>query len=243
MPENYQLIELDSVDSTNRYLKDYCRQQLPDKMLFCQTHRQTAGYGQLQRSWSSNKDSLIFSIAYPLATKQRINGLVSLHLASLIQQTLVSLNPTETIKLKWPNDLYNAQGKIAGILIEQVIKNDYQALIIGVGINRQSEQTHQMLSAIEQVGAVAFFDDQRFFQTLHDKLIAQPLTEIDYDDLHGYWQAHDYFAYQETLQLIEQQQSQLVQYIGIDEQGAAQVLLEHQLKTLSSGQSSLRKLN
>ena len=44
--------------------------------------------------------------------------------------------PKQKFKIKWPNDIYLEDRKLAGILIETIIlKNNIQNLIIGLGLN------------------------------------------------------------------------------------------------------------
>jgi BirA family biotin operon repressor/biotin-[acetyl-CoA-carboxylase] ligase len=55
--------------------------------------------------------------------------------------------PEENIQIKWPNDIYVNQKKIAGILIENQIKgNQIAASIIGIGLNVNESDFPENLS-------------------------------------------------------------------------------------------------
>lgn len=237
----FQTIELDSVDSTNRYLKDYCLEGRPQQAVFCFTKKQTAGYGQQQRSWLSNNDSATFSLAYPLDVKAKITGLMSLQIAVLLQQTLLEIIPssTENLYLKWPNDLFNEQGKVAGILIEQIIKKDYRCLIIGIGINRHQENQKTL---IDGASSLPMFEINKLFDCFFSKIKSTGLVGFSADDLHNHWQKNDYFKIGEDVKIVSPKIEQQAYYLGINREGQAKVQINQQTQLLTSGQTSLRKL-
>lgn len=122
---------LPSVDSTSSELMRRVRAGLAEPVLLA-AEEQTAGRGRLGKGWHSRAgQSLTFSIALPLAPASW-SGLSLAVGVSLAQ----SLHPD--IRLKWPNDLWLQQRKLAGILVETASTGDSQArrsVVIGVGIN------------------------------------------------------------------------------------------------------------
>ncbi len=95
--------------------------------------RQTAGRGRLGRSWVGDAgESLTFSIGLPLAPADW-SGL-SLAVGVCLAE---SLHPR--IQLKWPNDLWLSDRKLAGVLIETASFGQGTAaaryVVIGIGIN------------------------------------------------------------------------------------------------------------
>lgn len=236
--KNYDLIALESVDSTSRFLKDYVSENRPNKPLFCTTKNQTAGYGQQKRSWITNEKSAIFSLAYPLDKDYVLSGLVSLHIASLLHQTLTELT-ADTLYLKWPNDIFNDSGKVAGILIEQVIKKDYRVFIIGIGINRDASKATPLS---EGSSSVKHFDLEVFFQNFFKKIQQSELQNYSQQELAHYWQLNDLFKRDETVKLISLDIEEQGIYLGVNPQGQAVIKLPDTIKTLSSGQTSIRKI-
>lgn len=230
----YKIISLESIDSTSRYLKEYVAENRPNKPIFCTTKVQTSGYGQQQRSWVTNQDSAIFSLAYPLDASFKISGLLSLHIAALLHQSLNELTAT-ALYLKWPNDIFNAQGKVAGILIEQVLKKEYRALIIGIGINRGK--------AVEIAGSssVEPFDLEHLLECFFLKIQQAGLQNYSEVELTKYWQAHDLFQINETVRLISPEKEAIGLYLGINPQGQALIEVGGEIQTLSSGLTSIRK--
>lgn len=239
MQAQYQLIKLKTVDSTNRFLKDHLIKQQPVIPIVCITEEQTAGYGQQGRQWHTNNKSAIFSIAYPVATTAAVSGLTSLQVARLLHQSLQELIP-DSLFLKWPNDLFNDDGKVAGILIEQVIRKDYRALIIGIGINLEHPNLYT------NAGGLTAFDTESLIAKLMQQFDKQGLLPASADNLLDYWKLHDFFKVGEAIALITTDKDNRKRdgtYCGINSNGQALVKINDTLITLSSGVNSIRKVH
>ena len=102
---------LAEVASTNSELMRRARDGQTEPTLLV-AERQTAGRGRLGRAWHSGRgDALTFSLGLPLAPADW-SGL-SLAVGVSVAE---SLHPQ--LRLKWPNDLWLDDRKLAGILIE-----------------------------------------------------------------------------------------------------------------------------
>ena len=131
---------LPQVDSTNTELMRRARSGRLEPVLLV-TEQQTAGRGRLGRQWLSGADragsaptALTFSLGLNLAPEDW-SGL-SLAVGLSVAQ---SLHPD--IRLKWPNDLWWHDRKLAGILIETAnlgAANAGRYVVIGIGINIQT---------------------------------------------------------------------------------------------------------
>ena len=101
--------------------------QLSPQVLVAQ--RQTAGRGRMGRVWrSAPGSSLTFSLGLCLEPVQW-SGL-SLAVGVALAQ---ALHPD--VRLKWPNDLWWQERKLAGILIETTHRGNSHYAVIGVGLN------------------------------------------------------------------------------------------------------------
>lgn len=125
---------LPEVDSTNTELMRRAKAGQVEPILLV-AEKQTAGRGRLGRDWhdlaaraSASLPALTFSLGMPLSP-QEWSGL-SLAVGVSVAQ---SLHPA--IGLKWPNDLWLKERKLAGILIETAVFNGQRYAVIGVGIN------------------------------------------------------------------------------------------------------------
>lgn len=142
-----QLIHLPQVSSTNTWLKENCA-TLPHGSVAL-TDNQTAGRGQRGNSWEAEPGkNLTFSIMLrPTALHPSrqfiISELVSLAVVSALRQHLAPCIEQQRIKVKWPNDIYVDNMKIAGILIEHSISSsEILHTVAGIGLNvNQTEFT------------------------------------------------------------------------------------------------------
>jgi BirA family transcriptional regulator, biotin operon repressor / biotin---[acetyl-CoA-carboxylase] ligase len=125
---------LPTIDSTNTELMRRARAGRTEPVLLV-AEEQTAGRGRMGRAWLSGGSplrSLMFSVGLPLAPAEW-SGLSLAVGVSLAE----SLHPR--VQLKWPNDLWLAGRKLAGVLIETASFGEGRAAaryaVIGVGIN------------------------------------------------------------------------------------------------------------
>ena len=110
-------------------------QQLPDGYHVF-TYEQTGGRGQVGNTWhsQSEKNVLLSTLIYPHELHIVEQFILSEIVALAAKRTLDKY--TEGICIKWPNDIYWHNKKIAGILIENSIVGAHIKLCIaGIGIN------------------------------------------------------------------------------------------------------------
>jgi len=96
---------------------------------------QTSGNGQRGKSWESAiGDSLLISVVIEpnIPTKNQFS--LSKCVALALYDFLTS--HTNDVSIKWPNDILVGKQKIAGILIQNILKgNKITHSVIGVGLN------------------------------------------------------------------------------------------------------------
>ena len=135
-------IHVESVDSTNSYASEMLRQIELSEGSIIYTFEQLNGRGQRGNIWESEplKNVALSLVLHPkflTADKQfLLTKITSLAVADLMAEMLEdSINPKK-ISIKWPNDIYVNDKKIAGILIENTLKEaSIQSSVIGIGIN------------------------------------------------------------------------------------------------------------
>jgi BirA family transcriptional regulator, biotin operon repressor / biotin---[acetyl-CoA-carboxylase] ligase len=136
-----KVIKLKTVDSTNNYLSNVTL-PLPEGSVVT-VHHQTNGRGLGKNTWESEPGkNLTFSIILtPLFLKAAQQFYISKTIA-LALSDFISLY-TDRVSIKWPNDIYAGDKKIAGILIENTIEGaNLKQSIIGIGININQEKFH-----------------------------------------------------------------------------------------------------
>ncbi len=130
------LIELDITDSTNEYSKKLIKDNDVEEGTVILADFQTKGKGQKEGYWESEKGkNLTFSIIlYPNFLDVQKQFYLSMSISIGIVEFLSRLSVRS--KIKWPNDIYIKDRKVAGILIENSIKrNIIASSIVGIGIN------------------------------------------------------------------------------------------------------------
>lgn len=142
---------LPEIDSTNTELMRRCRAGQTDPVLLV-AERQTAGRGRLGRQWHTPPGTaLTFSLGLVLQPADW--GGLSLAVGTSLAESLGRASGA-AIRIKWPNDLWLHECKLAGILIETASAGaapsgpDTSAaryVIIGVGINVRAPQGEWVL--------------------------------------------------------------------------------------------------
>lgn len=129
-----QIEILKKIDSTNNYLMS--SKVGPSKNLVCLAEEQVSGKGRNRRYWvSSFARNIALSIRWNYdSLPYGISGL-SLAIGIAISRTCKSLGLND-VKLKWPNDVYINEKKLAGILIEiQGEPRGPCGVVVGIGLN------------------------------------------------------------------------------------------------------------
>jgi len=133
---NKKLIFLTEVESTNNYANQLVLSKAADEGTVVLAQHQKKGRGQQGNGWESEagKNLLTSIILFPhflSASKQ-------FYLSKIVSLAVVEFLKIETndITIKWPNDIFIKNKKVAGILIENSIKGqNISSSILGIGLN------------------------------------------------------------------------------------------------------------
>jgi len=140
MKTNQNFIFLTEVESTNNYANHLVLSKAAGHGTVVLAQHQKMGRGQQGNSWESEfgKNLLMSIILFPNflpAAKQFYLSKIS----SLVLADFVKSEKAE-VTIKWPNDIYVGDKKLAGMLIENSIKaNHLDSSIIGIGLNLNQE--------------------------------------------------------------------------------------------------------
>lgn len=123
--------------STNEFALDLIAKNNPIEGTVVTADFQTAGRGQLNNSWESaaGQNLLISIILFPhfLTPKHQfiLNQVVSLGLNDCVGQFV-----SKKVTIKWSNDCYIENKKVAGVLIQNSLTSKMiQSSVIGIGLN------------------------------------------------------------------------------------------------------------
>ena len=126
----FNLIYLETVDSTNLFAKRHLEEFPKAQMTIIYTSYQTLGLGTNERRWLSEKgENILATYCFPKSAKTLPHQYTQC-MAIAARSTLSKFGVDATIK--WPNDLLVRHKKIAGIKAELV---DHPLFILGIGLN------------------------------------------------------------------------------------------------------------
>ncbi|PLA74221.1 biotin--[acetyl-CoA-carboxylase] ligase [Hydrogenovibrio sp. SC-1] len=231
-------MHLSQVDSTSAYLKRLIRAGTLTSNTLCITDHQTHGYGQRERSWQHDHGNL--AISYAVVLNSPVSGMMSAQVALLLQKSLTAFS-TDKIRLKWPNDLFNRSGKVAGILLE-VARNsstNQTFLVIGIGINLVTVPSlvdkNYPVGQVEQLDRDLFLSE--FSQALYEHFSdATALGSFSGEE----WSLYDYFYPNQPVIVYDTDHSIEARYIGVNDQAELVLQAGNDLLTYQSSRVSIR---
>lgn len=131
-----QPIIVESIDSTNRALKEMARAGAPEGTLLI-ADRQSGGYGRLSRPFfSPEKTGLYMSLLLRPRLSAESASLLT-HVAALAVAQAVRDTAEKDARIKWVNDIYIDGKKASGILVESAFGADgtLDFVVLGIGVN------------------------------------------------------------------------------------------------------------
>lgn len=131
-----KIIRLESVDSTNNYIANLLNKGELSSGTVIMADEQFAGKGQRGAEWLTKPgENLTFSF---FLDNVNLSVQKQFYITCIISNILIDLLNKIGLaaKIKWPNDIYIKQEKIAGILIENQLSGIIvKSAIIGIGLN------------------------------------------------------------------------------------------------------------
>ena len=234
LENNFQCYFFESIDSTNSYLAST---KYSTKPQICITREQTKGKGQHGRNWVSQKDgSIIFSMRKSFNEGMNLNGL-SLIAGMAIIKSIEAECQLSGLKIKWPNDIYYGDKKLAGILMENTHYKSNQLVLVGVGINYQLVDTNEIDEPWVDLSRI--LNTLPNFQQLTAKIINNILFFLEDFQINGLSNLLSEWHHYDMLKgvRIKFRESNIElqgQIDGITHQGALKVLTKDGVKELYS---------
>ena len=140
------IIKLSATDSTNTFLSEMARDSTLQSPTVVFTDNQTAGRGQRGSSWYSEPGKSLAMSVYVKPKKLLVKDQFYLSmLVSLSVKEVLKSYGVPQVSVKWPNDILSRSRKLAGILIENTVKQDKIATcIIGIGLNVNTKSVESL---------------------------------------------------------------------------------------------------
>ncbi|MBS0971689.1 bifunctional biotin--[acetyl-CoA-carboxylase] ligase/biotin operon repressor BirA [Nissabacter archeti] len=242
LPEG-NITVLSVIDSTNQYLLDRISELKSGDA--CVAEYQHAGRGRRGRQWVSPFGAnLYLSMFWRLEQGPAAAMGLSLVIGIVMAEVLQQLGAAD-VRVKWPNDLYLQDRKLAGILVELTGKTgDAAQLVIGAGINlamreSNSQAINQGWINLQEAGVVI---DRNQLSAMLLRHLRQALREFEVEGLSPFikrWNQLDNFKDREVKLLIGDQEIYGIAR-GIDTQGGLLLERDGIIKPFIGGEISLR---
>ena len=200
-----KIITLKETSSTNVYLNNLSSEQNLKEGTIVLAHYQTDGKGNAGNKWySSRGKNLILSV---LLKPEFLDPVDQFYISKIIALSVkdfieLYLNNAE---IKWPNDIYVNNAKIAGILIENsFIGQKFQYSVTGIGININQTKFPESLpnptSLALETGQIFHLEEcLNLLCSLVEKhyttLMAKNFTIIDYNYINHLYQLNEIKRY------------------------------------------------
>jgi BirA family biotin operon repressor/biotin-[acetyl-CoA-carboxylase] ligase len=231
------------IDSTNQYLLD--RTDMLASGSVCIAEYQSQGRGRRGRQWVSPFGAnLYLSMYWRLEAGMAASMGLSLVVGVAIVEALESIG-IKGIKLKWPNDLYYQDKKLAGILVEMNGQAGGAAnLVIGMGMNIDMQESidgiDQPWTSLSQV--ISELPDRNLLAATLINTWEKALNKYEYEGMKGFqdrWNRLDNFL-NRPAKLVMGAREIVGEVRGINEQGAILIETENGVESFIGGEISLR---
>lgn len=231
------------IDSTNQYLLDKLASLQSGDV--CVAEYQQAGRGRRGRKWFSPFGAnLYLSMYWRLEQGPAAAIGLSLVIGIVMAEVLQSLG-ADKVRVKWPNDLYLMDRKLAGILVELTGKTgDAAQIVIGAGINLamrrvETDVINQGWINLQEAGIKI---DRNTLAVRLIKELRAALVLFEQEGLAPYlsrWEKLDNFIHRPVKLIIGEKEIFGISR-GIDTQGALLLEQDGAIKPWVGGEISLR---
>lgn len=234
-----------NTESTNSYLLERAQDHM-GKRYAVLAEKQENGRGRRGRTWVSpfGKSiylSCLWSFSGGIAS---LEGL-SLVVAIAVEKALAKLG-VDNAKLKWPNDIYLNDKKLAGILLE--ISGEYSGfcqVVIGIGLNvylseKDADQIDQPWARLAEF-LPPEIDRNQISAVLLTELIAaiEVFEKQGFEPFQDYWTNKDAFLDREV-ELILPNTSKSGVARGVNRKGELLLKTDLGMEAINAGELSLR---
>lgn len=240
--ERVNLDILLSHSSTNDYLASF-KESVHQNYHICLAEHQTAGRGRRGKVWVSPfAKNISFSAGFLLGGGVEVLSGLSLVVGVAVAKTLESLG-IKNVGLKWPNDVFVGDKKIAGILLElsgEATTN--WNVICGIGLNVHMDKNDGVSIDQEWCSLTDSISIERNF--VISKLLAQLVEVLELFKVEGFqsfmseWARFDVLSGEKVVVTPNGVEGYVV---GVNMQGALLIKSVNGEHVINAGEVSVRK--
>jgi BirA family biotin operon repressor/biotin-[acetyl-CoA-carboxylase] ligase len=142
------VVEFEEVNSTNSIAQKLLSEGrlVEGSVIIAQFQRHGKGFGS--NAWESlpGKNLLMSMVLYPSFIEPAKQFLLHKISSLAVMETVRFFTQSENIFIKWPNDIYSGNKKIAGILTKNIISgSSIVSSVIGIGLNVNQDRFSENL--------------------------------------------------------------------------------------------------
>ena len=237
LPKDVVCHYFDSIESTNQFLSN---RPFSNNTELCVARQQTQGKGQYGRTWQSQKDgSILFSIRRSFSQECNLNGL-SLVVGLAIIKALEGELSVSGMTIKWPNDIYYDNKKLAGILLENQTYPSNQLVVIGVGVNYALNE--DMVCETPWIDLTELAKKLPSISNLTASIINHTLALTERFELKGFadfqmdWERYDMLKGKQ-ISFEREGASITAEVLGISSKGALKIIAQNKVEELYSSRN------
>ena len=200
-----KIIILKETSSTNVYINNLSSEQNLEEGTIVLAHYQTDGKGNAGNKWySSRGKNLTLSVLLKPEFLEPVDQFYISKIIALSVKDFIELYLNNAV-IKWPNDIYVNNAKIAGILIENsFIGQKFQYSVTGIGININQTKFPESLpnptSLAQETGQIYNLEEcLNLLCSLVEKnyrtLMSKNFTIVDYNYINQLYQLNEFKNY------------------------------------------------
>ncbi|MEY3219556.1 MAG: putative BirA bifunctional protein [Pseudomonadota bacterium] len=228
-----EIMIFENITSTNQFLLD---QGILRKQV-CLANVQSNGKGRQGKHWLSPPNSGLW-----LSLQWFENTPPPSTLGLKLAVNLVEILNLSNLGIKWSNDIvWREKYKLAGFLIETKQIGKQWQWVIGLGLNikmPENHQVNQLWTDLYRISGKTFDRNELAAQILDCFLETLENKDFQINQIH--WQKYDVLFQKPVILHFSNQSSLEGIACGIEENGALKVLIDNEIKTVMSGDVSLK---
>ncbi|MCK4902027.1 MAG: biotin--[acetyl-CoA-carboxylase] ligase [Thermoplasmatales archaeon] len=216
-----KLYHFDTIDSTNTFAKILIKKGAEEGTVVV-ADAQSSGYGRKDRTWSSPKGGLWFSVVlYPAITPQS-GMIVTMATSVAIAKGIEEITDIKPV-IKWPNDLLINGKKACGVFTELDARKDIiNNAVVGIGINVNNQIDEELnkiaVSLVDEVGTEISIDELLRSILINLDETYNRLTHNDYDFIRDSWLSYSSIL-GKKIQVQDDETVTIGKVIDVDEDG------------------------
>lgn len=250
LPSNFTIKYYSTIDSTNEEAERLFYQNLQAPFAVIAS-KQTKGRGRLGRRWQSQKNNNLYcSILFaPNIAPEKLQKF-TLWAGIEVCKTLQAYIGNDSLKIKWPNDLYYKSKKLSGMLTEAKIDTDrMHTIVFGIGININAKvqampaSIQTIATSLKEITGKTFSLNHIAIDIISSVIRAyeQCVKTSESDLLPEAWQDYDYLR-GKIIECTQNQKQIKGTVLGIDSAGALLLKTEtNGIESIHSGDVRIKK--